>query len=321
MGSRRQWVFNGQHEAIVSCQTWEEVQCKLKSREIRSGSYAAKEQSPLVGLLFDETGDRFTPSHAVKNGRRYRYYIAHRLIRGGRDADGMRLPAPEVESAVAAAIVDLIRNQQVLFELLKEGSPSSAGEQLLKAEKLKSYLLTLGLQAQLLAMRSVLQKIVVKTQELVLTLRLDALSGWIAGKHNQRAVLKHKAENLSLFELSVPLAIQRRGREMRVILPSIQEAPVRVDETLLGLVARGYRWRHEIVQGIRSSAVEIAKREGVTDAYVCRLMGLSFLAPDIMEAILCGGTSEVVCGTTLLALSAVPLDWDGQRAVIIFTIP
>ena len=50
-----------------------------------------KEPSPLAGILFDHTGDRLTPSHAVKKGRRYRYYIANRLIREKKNADGLRL--------------------------------------------------------------------------------------------------------------------------------------------------------------------------------------------------------------------------------------
>jgi hypothetical protein len=89
---------------------------------------------------------------------------------------------------------------------------------------------------------------------------------------------------------------------MRLVLSNIQHKHSRIDETLVGLIARGYRWRHELVQGIRSSAVEIARREGVTDAYVCRLMGWSFLAPDILEGIVSGGQKSQYKKAALYAL-------------------
>jgi site-specific DNA recombinase len=299
-------VFDGQHQAIVPADMWDKVRQNLETRTIRPRSHGAKEPSPLAGILFDETGDRLTPSHAVKNGRRYRYYIAHRLVRGGKQASGMRLPAAEVESAVAAAIVDLLGNQQQLFELLKlEGS--SAQAQLRRAEKLRSDFQKSSIQEQLLAMKPVLQKIAIKPHELVLRLRIDALPAWIAGLN-----ASGKTEKTRLFDLAVPLSIQWRGREMRLILSNVQEAHARVDETLIRLVACGYRWRHEIVQGLSASAVEIARREGLTDAYVCRLMGLSFLAPELISGILAGHAPI----TELRVLGCFPLDWRSQRDVL-----
>jgi site-specific DNA recombinase len=50
----------------------------------RSDRPMAAEPSPLVGKLFDAAGERLTPSHAVKKGRRYRYYVSRALITGTR---------------------------------------------------------------------------------------------------------------------------------------------------------------------------------------------------------------------------------------------
>jgi len=59
-----------------------------------------------VGKLFDETGDRLTPSHSRKNGKRLRYYISRRLIkdRSRKHPDAWRLPAEQVESLLAELI-------------------------------------------------------------------------------------------------------------------------------------------------------------------------------------------------------------------------
>src|SRR5215216_2855395 len=79
-----------------------------------------REKSLLCGRLYDETGDRLTPSHAVKDGRRYRYYISQRLMETRRrDQAGWRLPGEELEAGVIAAIRDLLKDHQGLCELME----------------------------------------------------------------------------------------------------------------------------------------------------------------------------------------------------------
>ena len=51
--------------------------------------------TPLGGIAFDASGNRLTPTHATKRGRRYRYYVSASLIRGGQDRDGVRVPAAD----------------------------------------------------------------------------------------------------------------------------------------------------------------------------------------------------------------------------------
>jgi hypothetical protein len=59
------------------------------------------------------------------------------------------------------------------------------------------------------------------------------------------------------------------------------------DETLVKALVRAHRWRR-IESGQAKSITDLAEQEGVTDAYVCRLLPLTCLAPDIVEAILDG---------------------------------
>lgn len=81
-------LHNGRHEAIINAETWLAAQSILvantQGRSLRqkrtSGNSSFAEMSPLAGKVTDETGDRLTPSHAVKSGRRYRYYVSSRRI-------------------------------------------------------------------------------------------------------------------------------------------------------------------------------------------------------------------------------------------------
>jgi hypothetical protein len=68
--------YPGEHMAIVEQDLWERVQARLAENRVehRAGG-RAKNPSLLVGLLHDDKGAPMTPSHAVKSGKRYRYYI------------------------------------------------------------------------------------------------------------------------------------------------------------------------------------------------------------------------------------------------------
>src|SRR6185295_3123851 len=109
---------------IIDQGLWDQVQAILVQNRVdrEVGSYA-KQLSLLAGLAFDEAGERLTPSHAVKKGTRYRYYVSRSLIIGAANnkSSGRRIPAANLESLVVdkfraflsdrGAILDAIRNE------------------------------------------------------------------------------------------------------------------------------------------------------------------------------------------------------------------
>jgi hypothetical protein len=84
------------------------------------------------------------------------------------------------------------------------------------------------------------------------------------------------------------------------------------DDTLIKALVRAHRWRRRIESGQAKSITDLAEQEGVTTAYVCRLLPLTCLAPDIIEAILDGRQPK---GLRLVEmLGNGPLHWEEQRA-------
>ena len=74
-------VYDGQHSAIIDPEIWNHVQRVLEAGSAKTrGTKRKATRSLLAGSLFDETGDRLTPSHSRKNGKRLRYYISRRLV-------------------------------------------------------------------------------------------------------------------------------------------------------------------------------------------------------------------------------------------------
>ena len=103
-------VYEGQHPSIIAPELWDAVQAQLQAGAAKPRRRTTKgraARSPLAGKLFDETGDRLTPSHTKKkNGQRLRYYVSRRLIQhsGQKDLSGWRLPAPMLEQTVVHLI-------------------------------------------------------------------------------------------------------------------------------------------------------------------------------------------------------------------------
>src|SRR6202049_2110824 len=102
--------YPGEHQAIIDPEAWGAAHAKLAANAVeRSTRTGARSPSLLAGLLFDADGNRMTPTHAVKNGRRYPYYVSHPLITGARaiSPSGMRGPAAEIEQLVTERIPHL----------------------------------------------------------------------------------------------------------------------------------------------------------------------------------------------------------------------
>jgi site-specific DNA recombinase len=99
-------VFPGEQPAILDRALFEAVQTKLDRQRTNHAKARQKSQSLLTGRIFDARRNRMTPSHAVKNGVRYRYYISSALIQGEPDkaATLNRVPAAEIEALIISAL-------------------------------------------------------------------------------------------------------------------------------------------------------------------------------------------------------------------------
>src|SRR5947209_15584527 len=97
-----------------------------------------------------------------------------------------------------------------------------------------------------------------------------------------------------------------RGVEARVVLPGLaqQNHSSRCDAALIKAIARGRAWFEELATGRARSLQELAERDGISRRYIRRLVGLAFLSPQLVEAILQGELTA-----TRLTELDLPLDW------------
>ena len=125
-------VYPGQHAAIINPDVWDQLQEQLKAGAVKprtgkrqNNERGKKQMSLLIGKVFDETGDRLTPSHTkTAKGRLLRYYVSHRLIRGAKKKDpgGWRLPGPELEVAIAKLTETHLKRPEVVANIMLDAT-------------------------------------------------------------------------------------------------------------------------------------------------------------------------------------------------------
>lgn len=105
IGHKDKW-FPGEHTAIVDKETFEQVRQLLASNSEGRKTRRTKSEALLMGKLYDDRGNRMSPSYSTKNGVRYRFYVSSALLRGRKADVGSvgRVPAVEIERTVLAAL-------------------------------------------------------------------------------------------------------------------------------------------------------------------------------------------------------------------------
>jgi len=123
-----------------------------------------------------------------------------------------------------------------------------------------------------------------------------------------------------IITVRVPISIRKRGGRKVVLTPDGTVGDTRklfcqrVDNAMVKAIARSFRWREMLEKGTYATVVEIAAKEQINESYVSRLLRLTLLAPDIIEAILDGVHPPTMTLATLM--QRVPIYWHEQRATI-----
>ena len=297
----------GLHQPIVDRVLWDRVQQLLAKNAARQLNRASKaDPSPLAGKLFDESGLSLTPTHAVKNRRRYRYYVSRELHKGDSgSSSGWRVPAAEIEGTIARSIKNLLSNR-VAVTKATENLGLEAHQIMPIIDQARAWSLRLQPGAAFGdALGNLVERAELKEDGIELLIRLSVTLGSNATTESREIVFRH-------FER---IKIQRRGVEMRLVIDN-EVTQSTVDPVLLKMVARAHRWFDGLVSGRESSLAAIARREKVSVRFVGRGIRLAFLSPDVVEAIAEGRQPVNLSAETLLKHTRLPSAWTEQSRIL-----
>nr|WP_135503097.1 hypothetical protein [Roseovarius aestuariivivens] len=115
--------------------------------------------------------------------------------------------------------------------------------------------------------------------------------------------------------LHVPFRILKRGGRKEMQLPDGAKPSRRADSALVKALARAFRWKRMLESGEFATIGELAEREGIAYTYMARVLRLTLLAPDIVEAILEGEQGPQV--TLAMMLEPFSLVWSDHRAYLL----
>lgn len=301
-------VYPGQHPAIIVPDAWDKFQVQLQAASVKSRSATERNRdgsresvSLLTGKIFDQTGDRLTPSHTkTAKGRRLRYYVSHRLIRstGPKDPSGWRLPGPELETLVSKLAAKHLRTPAFRVNIVADASTdnlASIDERLAEVTNKD--------QDGCFETRTALLTMVGRVDITQGRIKIQLLSDQIA------EVLNVEPARISEETLCITSEFQHRKRGVETKLILADAASVR-DETLFRNIALAHRYFDMIRAGKTYS--EIAEAEGASKRRVQQLVELAFLAPDVIRDAF-EGRQPIGMTSEWLARHSFPPIWQQQR--------
>ena len=318
----KEQIATGQHEAIIERELWDAVQKTLKEQtNPRSRPDNLENASLLGGLLFDETGDRLTPSHAIKDGKRYRYYISQRLMQARkRDASGWRLPAEELEARIIAVIRDLLADHKQTHGIVGLAGRDAhtvtiVMDRLAKLGQSLSATLTQQARARL---RGIITRINIEPGQLVLILSRDGLWKSLGVDSQDQQMNAEPSTQLATTSISLPFEVRRRGVEARLVIGGEEQRQSLIDQRLVDTITQAANWMKRLTSGAYKSVADLARQDGFDDGEISRVLPLAFLAPDIVTAIVEGRQPVSLTTRYLQRLKPLPASWVEQRRLLGF---
>jgi site-specific DNA recombinase len=278
-----------------------------------------RQPSLLAGMLFDGDGNRMTPSHAVKKGTRYRYYASGSLITKDRTeaSAGLRIPAAEIEQLVSSRVHRWLLDPGSIYKATSARLADSSTQQRLvaRAAEIGRHWPDLPVARKRAVLAALIERIEVSIDRIEIRLRPPRLNELFdAATAPSQAVNDVETETLS-----VPVRLRRAGREIIMVIDATDPlAAAKPDLRLIKLLLRARRFNAILADTEGLPFAALAQREGVGRSYFTRLLRLSYLAPDIIQAILDGRQPRDLTAEKLLEHSRLPLAWHEQRTVLGF---
>jgi site-specific DNA recombinase len=270
----------------------------------------------LTGLVFDPNGNRFTPTHANKAGKRYRYYTSQAVIRKTNSrAEIVRIPAHELERAVADRLLEFLQSpEEILGAVEGSGIKVRSIDPVLKHARRKAVdWQTHSLKDHECFLKALIQRVVIHHESIETKVNVSALLQLLQ-EQPINALQSKGGTSVSrapqIFTLSSPFEQSHYGNELRLIFGNDQSDPTRSTTAILRAIARARLWYDEIVSGEVTGAPDLARRHGVTPRYVKNIFRCASVGPAAVEGIMNNDCRPDL--TLQYLVNELPLGWSSQ---------
>jgi DNA invertase Pin-like site-specific DNA recombinase len=319
-------AFPGEHSAIIEEEPWLRVQRHLEDNRVeRRNGPKDKEQNLLAGILLDAASNPMTPVRVMKKSARYRYYVSRNLITGtvADNSDGQRIPASNLEALVLNRMRSLFADPVEILNAISKSRHDAPAQKRVRDAAASLSERWDRLPAE--SLHDLLRSIIVRAQVYADRIDLDVDSAKLAsrllndgkGDTSQKLHAVEDGEEEHLITLSIPARLKRTGMEMKFIIQGAANATP-ADTSLIRLLVRAKKIGKRLFETGSPTLEDIARDEKMSPSYATRLARLTFLAPDIVAAILAGRQPADLTANKLMVDTRLPLDWRDQRAALGF---
>ena len=160
-------------------------------------------------------------------------------------------------------------------------------------------------------LKSLLRRVIIRSGSIQIEIAADRVTEAVCSEPDGGPVLPSTLTH-DTITLEIPAVLQRAGMAVRLIVPGAGDEP-RPDPSLMRLLVRAFGIRDRLDRNPDLTIQRIAEAEGVVASYATRLLRLSFLAPDIVAAILEGRPPLELTANKLMRDTRLPLEWTAQR--------
>lgn len=300
-------AYDGEHEAIVDQELFDRVQAKLAfNRGAPSKAGHTSQVSILAGRIRDRHGRAMTPCHTQNHGKHYRYYASY--PRDGSKEPAVRLPASQLEDALIAQVINFLVDPNRLRHWL-DGLQDEDRLRAITAASDHAHRLRESSGAELKrSLASFDIQVMVGKCSISAELDLTSIIGTadtIAKRH-------------CVADIEIPTRSEWWGHESRLRLDPPKGTSTPRNEALVDLVARAFEARDELLAMDEEAVAAMPVRHR---RHLERTAKLSYLAPDIVLAILDGEQPAHLSARRLVRAASLPLDWAAQRQMLLAKVP
>jgi site-specific DNA recombinase len=301
----RKESYLGQHKPIVPRDLWRKVAARLQeNNQAHRNGKSHSTPSLLSGKLFDSSGVRFTPTHSLKDGKRYRYYTSQTEVRkAGTEPAITRFPAHELEQVVLSQIHLLLQKVNKCTVGIRDAASRDAVAE--HAKLLAKEWPTLQISTQHEFIGNIVRHVTIGETAVWIEIDRTKLLATLMG-HKSKVLPPSRRDGPDILKLTADFRVLRRGGELRVISPHGQSSfEGECVPSLVKAIARAHSWYERIVASEVTTIGELARKSGLTRRYVRRILQFANLSPQITEALLEGKhrpdltLRELLCGIAL----------------------
>ncbi|MGC4024309.1 MAG: recombinase family protein [Mesorhizobium sp.] len=271
-------IYDGEHEPLIDVELFEAIRKQLAlGATVPKGTAIHRDTHLLTGILFDDTGDRMSPTHGKANGRRYRYYVSSR-VRKSEDPvpDSWRISAQEIEKIVREKSIRILRDQPLIASWIE--NHTSADRVKLGMDRADRFALNLLEREQSDCQRTTIAAMFQSINLSTTSIRFEVKTREIVGALLNEDITDHIHSPDDIVAIELPIDLRRRGNGVRIVInsPYVQPEP---DPSLVDLVARAHIYLNRVTGPSAMNTTSIAEAFNVDRADVGRVLPLAFLSP------------------------------------------